>query len=1091
MPRSRGDRQRHPAPRDTDSDVDTEAALETTALVLQEEKWLKLQAVLKNLSTIDADDGRSIEADDFGIALELCQIDADAAPVRSLTQRCSADGRVDFQQFLDLSRGPEPEPEPEPDIEPARPRARTGPRPPDQPSPRTSCSQNNSTTRGSDTRAPGRPPKLPGRSARARAQLSAGAELVHTASARERAATAGLAAEAVSLQRQKIADAREVVRGELRASRWPRGGSDSESATSAASETDSDSSAEFNLRRRSRGTGTRKKASPKPPPLSRAGPRVPQHWGARDSSGSDSESSGSESSGSDSSAGESGEDLVRGVSTEVSKSQQCQECERQLPQGAPGKVHTDGLWYCASCWKIADAMAFDKGANRRGGSGKHAPYIKRMPEGQTIQPDQWVSSTPGRPVRRVAQVKQQTEPARGSIGTEQTRHRAAALLQSAQQERKACRDAQLQVVQQQEAEACVQAEVDELVHDFSVMEPAPASVECAPGASGDPFAADREFFNMPRADASLAPGLQAPGASVLNQGRSGTCTRYGLAAAITDNINAHIESLPRDKRRHVADAALDASSQKGVVNALQQHRADAGGAHPDAFHDKQIKVEDTRGRWYRVHISVSKNRTMNDQAMNGQDTLDLSRESKTHVICYNTDTTGHKRHCVYLERCDLDGRKWIGLNSWGNTQPAPQISMHSNVAIYDVKVTSFVLLKGSGGLTENVVLWGEDRDQAAEREQTLQREIDAVKLAREAEREIRELEGQLQTQRAMELAFRLRRFGNTQRMSLAEIMMTGGVAAVEALNAWEDSRRHAKQERERVERQAAKERDRIRDVEEQQRQAAREVAAQEKKRQQAAAEESKRQQDRQDALDTERRKFEAEKATLAAEAKKTHERGGSLWFELSGPGGCVELSAGQQEATRTAKDVNTWRAAATDVLGRSGAPRTADFTIIEGAYSCFGLMPADADINNIDPPYDMEGACLYYNMNGMRWGGGCVGEGVQEWEGMQKAGVGDTLTLVHEPGPGSLTVWKNGARLGLIETSGLKGSYRWVVAMQTVGHCVRIAARRNPALRIGYDLSIVNRNGWNKINATTGQVIAYPDGATFYDDDGVAMYSCY
>jgi hypothetical protein len=94
------------------------------ALVLQEEKWLKLQAVLKNLSTIDADDGRSIEADDFGIALELCQIDADAAPVRSLTQRCSADGRVDFQQFLVLSRGPEPEPEPEP--EPAHPLSKLG-----------------------------------------------------------------------------------------------------------------------------------------------------------------------------------------------------------------------------------------------------------------------------------------------------------------------------------------------------------------------------------------------------------------------------------------------------------------------------------------------------------------------------------------------------------------------------------------------------------------------------------------------------------------------------------------------------------------------------------------------------------------------------------------------------------------------------------------------------------------------------------------------------------------------------------------------------------------------------------------------------
>eukprot|EP01043_Picozoa_sp_COSAG02_P085728 COSAG02_NODE_23319_length_722_cov_1.243981_1_plen_207_part_01 len=206
-----------------------------------------------------------------------------------------------------------------------------------------------------------------------------------------------------------------------------------------------------------------------------------------------------------------------------------------------------------------------------------------------IQLDQWVSSTPGHPVRRVeipqddpmvnmkwkrvcdicaacvpaevqarvAQVQQQQPPLAG-IETEQSRHRSAALLQFVQQERKARGDAQLQVTQQQEAEAAMQAEFDELVHDFSIMAPAPASVECPHGASGDPFAADRKFFSVAPADASLAPG-----ASVLNQGRSGTCTRYGLAAAITDNTNALIKRLPRDKRRHVTGAELGAVFQKG------------------------------------------------------------------------------------------------------------------------------------------------------------------------------------------------------------------------------------------------------------------------------------------------------------------------------------------------------------------------------------------------------------------------------------------------------------------------------------------------------------------------------------------------
>eukprot|EP01043_Picozoa_sp_COSAG02_P108456 COSAG02_NODE_44494_length_365_cov_1.947368_1_plen_121_part_11 len=120
--------------------------------------------------------------------------------------------------------------------------------------------------------------------------------------------------------------------------------------------------------------------------------------------------------------------------------------------------------------------------------------------------------------------------------------------------------------------------------------------------------------------------------------------------------------------------------------------ADAGGAHPDAFHDKQIKVDDNSGRWYRLHISVTQNRTMNDRALAGQNMLDSSKERDTQVICYNCAGVhagmDHGRHCVYLDSCDLDDRMWIGLNSWGDSQARPQISMCSNVAIYDVKVTS-------------------------------------------------------------------------------------------------------------------------------------------------------------------------------------------------------------------------------------------------------------------------------------------------------------------------------------------------------------------------------------------------------------------
>ena len=90
---------------------------EAGVLQLPEEQWAQLQAVLSHLSTIDGTD--SIAEDDFGIALELCQIDASSAWVRSLTRKCLADdGRVDFVAFLEHSRVVDYQPVPEPETEP-------------------------------------------------------------------------------------------------------------------------------------------------------------------------------------------------------------------------------------------------------------------------------------------------------------------------------------------------------------------------------------------------------------------------------------------------------------------------------------------------------------------------------------------------------------------------------------------------------------------------------------------------------------------------------------------------------------------------------------------------------------------------------------------------------------------------------------------------------------------------------------------------------------------------------------------------------------------------------------------------------------
>ena len=64
--------------------------------VLPEERWLKLQSVLAELG----DESGLMDEDDFGIALELCQV-ADAGGIHALIQKCStADGQVDYDDFL-------------------------------------------------------------------------------------------------------------------------------------------------------------------------------------------------------------------------------------------------------------------------------------------------------------------------------------------------------------------------------------------------------------------------------------------------------------------------------------------------------------------------------------------------------------------------------------------------------------------------------------------------------------------------------------------------------------------------------------------------------------------------------------------------------------------------------------------------------------------------------------------------------------------------------------------------------------------------------------------------------------------------------
>ena len=147
----------------------------------------------------------------------------------------------------------------------------------------------------------------------------------------------------------------------------------------------------------------------------------------------------------------------------------------------------------------------------------------------------------------------------------------------------------------------------------------------------------------------------------------------------------------------------------------------------------------------------------------------------------------------------------------------------------------------------------------------------------------------------------------------------------------------------------------------------------------------------------------------------------------------ITLSAGGTEATAT--EVKT---AVSGAVMRSGR-HFAEFAC-ESKYLAPGVIGAGFDVRGTENPTDHEGehkGCLYYASNGYRY------PGVGEWEGMQRADKGDRIGMALDLDAGSMTVYKNDERLGVMQESGLTGEYVWAACFD--GGTVRIAGHSQGA----------------------------------------------
>jgi hypothetical protein len=153
----------------------------------------------------------------------------------------------------------------------------------------------------------------------------------------------------------------------------------------------------------------------------------------------------------------------------------------------------------------------------------------------------------------------------------------------------------------------------------------------------------------------------------------------------------------------------------------------------------------------------------------------------------------------------------------------------------------------------------------------------------------------------------------------------------------------------------------------------------------------------------------------------------------------ITLSEGGSVAAKTLSDyqrVFTNRAATSKVVMRAGR-HYAQFTVVSGSMF-FGVIRPGWDVEGGRGAPDVAGHC-FYNTSG---GGRCPG--YYEWEGMQFAREeGDRIGMLLDLDQGSMTVYKNDERLGVMAT-GLSGEYSWAVTLFVYGDRARIEAAPAP-----------------------------------------------
>ena len=128
------------------------------------------------------------------------------------------------------------------------------------------------------------------------------------------------------------------------------------------------------------------------------------------------------------------------------------------------------------------------------------------------------------------------------------------------------------------------------------------------------------------------------------------------------------------------------------------------------------------------------------------------------------------------------------------------------------------------------------------------------------------------------------------------------------------------------------------------------------------------------------------------------------------------------------KEHDIYRAAASKAVMRS-VRYFAQFTVLDYEDMFFGVIQPGWDVERGDEAEKRDGHCFYDTLDG-RCYPGRAGPGRRDWEGMQNAQEqGDRISMLLDLDQGSMTVWKDDVRLGVMVAEGLRGPLCWAVSL--------------------------------------------------------------